>query len=85
MIGEYENSLCPTCGGPLQKQVSAIPFLLKQNAIVVVKGVPAEVCADCHEPFLAGQAVDRVSEILRQLRILSSEVSVIAYPEAVVA
>ena len=85
MIGERENSICPTCGGPLQKQVSVIPFILKQNTVVVIKGVPAEVCVNCHEPFLAGQAVDRVSEILRQLRSLSSEVSVVAYPETVIA
>ncbi len=85
MIGEHENSICPTCGGPLHSQISAIPFILKQNAVVVIKGVPAEVCANCHEPFMAGQAVDRVTEILRQLRTLSSEVSVVAYPEAVAA
>ena len=84
-IGGHENSVCPTCGGPLQNQVSVIPFLLKSNAVVVIRGVPAEVCANCHEPFLAGQAVDRVSEILRQLRSLSSEVSVVAYPEAMTA
>ncbi len=65
-------------------EVSPFPFL-KQNAVVVIKGVPAEVCADCHEPFLAGQAVDRVTEILRQLRTVSSEVSVVAYPELVTA
>lgn len=85
MIGEHENSICPTCGGPLQNQFSVIPFILKQNTIVVIKGVPADVCANCHEPFLAGQAVDRVSEILRQLRSLSSEVSVVTYPESIAA
>ena len=85
MIGEHENSICPTCGGPLQNQISVIPFILKQNTIVVIKGVPADVCANCHEPFLAGQAVDRVSEILRQLRSLSSEVSVVTYPESIAA
>lgn len=85
MIGKHANSICPTCGGPLENQISVIPFILKQNAVVVIKGIPAEVCADCHEPFLAGQAVDRVTEILRQLRTLSSEVSVVAYPELVTA
>ena len=43
--GEHENSVCPTCGGPLQNQISVIPFLPKPNAVVVIKGVPAEVCA----------------------------------------
>ena len=83
MIGEPGNNICPICGGPLQSQTSVIPFILKPNAVVVIKGVPAEVCANCHEPFLAGQAVDRVSDILRRLRSLSSEVSVVTYSEAV--
>ena len=85
MIGEFEGKICPICGGPLQHQISTVPFILKHNSVVVIKGVPAEVCADCHEPFLTGQAVDQVAEILRQLRSLSSEVSVVTYPETVPA
>jgi hypothetical protein len=39
----------------------------------------------CHEPFVAGKETDQVLALLKQLKSLRSEVSVIAYPEYVVA
>jgi YgiT-type zinc finger domain-containing protein len=85
MIGELENNICPTCGGHLSPDMATIPFLLGRNAVVVVKGVPAEVCRNCHEPFVAGKATDRILALLRQLKALHSEVSVLAYSELMVA
>jgi YgiT-type zinc finger domain-containing protein len=61
--------------------VATIPFLLK-GAVVVVKDVPAEICAECDEPFLAGVATDEVLRLLTGLRSLNTEVSVLTYPRA---
>ena len=67
------------CGGGLREDISSIPFLLKRS-VVVVKGVPAEVCGDCGEPFLSGKATDAVTDLLRHLQDLKVEVSVVEYP-----
>ena len=40
---------------------------------------------DCNEPFVTGKVADRVSALLRQLKTLHSEVSVVAYAEPAVA
>jgi YgiT-type zinc finger domain-containing protein len=85
MTGERENSICPTCGGELQPSLATIPFILEPDAVIVIKGVPAEICTDCHEPFVAGQATDRVASLLRQLKALRSEISVVAYAEPLAA
>jgi YgiT-type zinc finger domain-containing protein len=83
--GEPENSTCPVCGGHLQPNTATIPFILGYDTIVVIKDVPAEICSNCHEPFMAGKVTDRVSSLLRQLKALRSEVSVVTYSEPAMA
>jgi hypothetical protein len=53
--------------------------------VIVIKKVPAEVCGDCHEPFMAGGVTDRVMALLNQLKSLRSEVSVVSFPNYVAA
>ena len=87
MTGAHEShsGRCPLCGGRLgQVQTATIPFVL-ENTVIVVKDVPAEVCASCHEPYLTGEATDRVVELLRQLHTLQTEVSVVSYQTLAVA
>ena len=52
MTGKHANSRCPICGGVLEPSNATIPFILKET-IVIVKQVPAQICVECHEPFLA--------------------------------
>lgn len=81
MTGERERNdgRCPLCGGRLlPKQRATIPFVL-ENTVAVIKDVPAEVCASCHESYMTGEVTDRVTALLRQLRSLQMEVSVISY------
>jgi hypothetical protein len=61
-------------------------FLFQKDAeveetVVVVKGVPAEICSNCHEPFLDGVVTDHVMALLSRLKQLNSEVSVVTYSE----
>ena len=84
MTGELENSICPTCGGQLYTGVATIPFLLGAEKVIVIKGVPAEMCGDCHEPFMSGKVTDDVMALLNQLTRLGSEVSVVSFPDYVV-
>lgn len=81
MTGEHANSTCPTCGGRLHTGVATIPFLLSETQVIVIKGVPAETCGDCHEPFLSSKVTDDVMALLQQLKTLGSEVSVVSFPD----
>ena len=81
MTGELENSVCPTCGGQLHAGVATIPFLLSTEKVVVVKGVPAKTCGDCHEPFMSSKVTDDIMALLSQLKKLGSEVSVVSFPD----
>jgi YgiT-type zinc finger domain-containing protein len=78
-IGENGSKRCPTCGGRLEQGLANIPFIF-DGTVIVVKQVPAEICSDCHEPFMAGYATDEVMSLLNQLRTLPSEVTVVNYP-----
>lgn len=84
MTGKPVNSICPTCGGRLESGLATVPFIF-DNTIIVVKDIPAEICRDCHEPFLAGRETDQVMLLLNQLKSLHSEVSVVAYSESLAA
>jgi YgiT-type zinc finger domain-containing protein len=81
MPGERERSdgRCPLCGRRLlPKQKATIPFVL-ENTVAVIKDVPAEVCASCHESYMTGEVTDRLTALLKQLHSLQTEVSVISY------
>jgi YgiT-type zinc finger domain-containing protein len=87
MTGKPENrsGLCPLCGGRLvADQRATIPFLLGK-VVVVVKDVPAEVCRNCGEPFLAGAATDHLLALLKRFAQLPVEVSVTSYSELIAA
>lgn len=84
MTGALENNLCPTCGGSLHSGKANIPFLFEET-VIVIKGVPAEICDNCHEPFVAGHVTDQIMALLQQLRQLQSEVSIINYSDALSA
>jgi len=82
MIGVHENKkdkICPSCGGLLEVGKATIPFITSRNIVIVIKNVPAEICSDCHEPYVKGNATDQVLGLLRQLKSLKSEVSVVTY------
>ena len=79
MIGELvKNSRCPLCGGRMKRGVATIPFILR-NTVIVVKDVPAEICSNCHEPYMTGKVTDRITVLLNRLRSLPAEVSIVSY------
>jgi len=82
MTGVRENkkdNICPSCGGLLESGKATIPFITSKNIVIVVKDVPAEICLDCHEPYVKGRVTDQVLALLKRLKSLKSEVSVVKY------
>lgn len=74
-----KEKICPSCGGLLEDGKATIPFITSRNVVIVVKDVPAEICLDCHEPYVSGNATDQVLTLLKHLKSLKSEVSVVTY------
>ena len=82
MTGVHANTkdkICPSCGGLLEDGKATIPFITSRNIVIVVKDVPAEICLDCQEPYVRGNATDQVLSLLKHLKSLKSEVSVVTY------
>lgn len=81
MIGVQENNgRCPLCGGHLSEGTATIPFIFA-DTVVLVKHVPAQVCKNCHEPFTVGAVTDRLMELVRRVKDLHTEISIIPYSE----
>ena len=72
---------CPLCGGRLGRGKATLPFVQKER-VVVVKGVPSDVCGDCGEASLSGRTLDRIEELMEKLLRLDAEVSLIHYKAA---
>ena len=83
MIGKLEEDkkICPLCGGELYEGLATIPFVL-DSIVAVVKDVPAEICEECDESYMKGEAVDKIEELLQNLEAMAVEVSVIHYKAA---
>ena len=82
MTGEHVNHKhCPVCGGALEAGETTIPYVFRDESVVVIKNVPAEICGDCREAFTSGKVTDQIVLMVQQLKNLHSEVSVISYTE----
>jgi len=80
MIGEPENDRCYFCGGTLMPGLTTLPFVIATK-IVVIKGVPAEVCTQCHEAIMASEVAGVVDQLLKQVQRTGFEVSIVPYEQ----
>lgn len=76
-----KHNRCPLCGGRLKRGLATIPFVLDKG-IVLIKEAPAEICQNCREPYTTGKVTDRITDLLSQMRALSTEVSIVTYSES---
>jgi len=54
-----------------------------ENTIIIIKGVPAKVCAQCGEQYFDDQTSENIESIVNKLKDLSTEVIIINYEENV--
>lgn len=74
------NNRCPVCGGKMHFRRTTVPFLFP-GTVILVKDVPAEVCANCHEPYMSGKVTDQLAELIKPLRDIPAEVLILSYAE----
>lgn len=73
---------CFMCKGNLvKKQVNYVVDL--ENIIIIIKGVPANVCTKCGEQYFDDETTENIENIVNQLRNLSVEVTIVNYREKV--
>jgi YgiT-type zinc finger domain-containing protein len=84
MTGKQEkqkSKSCPLCGGELHDGITTAPFFVEEK-IIVIKDVPAEICAECGESYVKSNVVDKIETLLDKIEDLRSEMSVVHYKAA---
>lgn len=69
---------CHICGGQLQAMTTDLPFKVRENSIVIVKGLPALQCENCREYLLEDSVMERVDAILEKAGT-SAELEVVRF------
>lgn len=84
MIGEPENNRCYFCGGRLQAGLATIPFVVGSR-VVIVRDVPAEICAQCDEPVMDSGVAAVVDRLLKHAFQSGFEISIVSFTEPALA
>lgn len=73
---------CFKCKGLLEeRKVNYVVNL--ENTIIIIKGVPASVCAECGEKYYDDETAKNIEEIVNSLKKLAVEVSIVNYKDKV--
>jgi YgiT-type zinc finger domain-containing protein len=48
---KHEMGICPLCGGELYPGTTIMAFDNEHEQVIVVRGIPADVCAQCTEAY----------------------------------
>lgn len=83
-MNEPESDRCYFCGGRLAPGPATLPFVVG-SGVVVIKGVPAEVCTQCGEAILTSEVAAVVDDLLKQVQRSGFEVSIIPYEHLALA
>ena len=54
-----------------------------ESTIIIIKGVPAKVCAQCGEQYFDDETSEKIESIVNRLKDLSTEVTIVNYNENV--
>jgi len=72
--------ICHRCGsGQVADQVTDLPFKLDAHKILVVKQVPAMICASCGETMLADPVMAGIDRIIAKVQGMDSELEVVKF------
>lgn len=73
---------CFKCKGKLiSKKVNYVVDL--NDMMIIIKGVPANVCTECGEKFYDDSTAKNIEKIVNKLKELSLEITIINYNETV--
>ncbi|AKX94356.1 MULTISPECIES: YgiT-type zinc finger protein [Neomoorella] len=58
-----DQSICPVCGGTLEEKLIQLDFRYK-GRLIVIEGVPAQVCKDCGEQLISARTSKDIDVLL---------------------
>jgi YgiT-type zinc finger domain-containing protein len=70
---------CPLCGGPKTSGTTTFSADLG-SGVVVVRGVPATVCAQCGEEWIEHATAQELERKVNEARARHAQVEVLALP-----
>lgn len=73
---------CTVCRNGETKPGTTTVTLERDGAVVVIRGVPAEVCENCGEAFTSAETTEKTLEMAEALLSAGAEVSVREYQAA---
>ncbi|MCD8009848.1 MAG: type II toxin-antitoxin system MqsA family antitoxin [Lachnospiraceae bacterium] len=53
-----------------------------QNCYIIIKNVPCEKCTQCGEEYISGDVLEKIENIIRQLKGMLPEIAVIDFRQA---
>ena len=69
---------CHVCGAIMEAIVTTLPFKVRDQTIIIIKGVPVRQCARCREYLLEDAVMAQVDSILAQVNA-AAELEVIEF------
>lgn len=69
---------CHNCGGNLENLITNLPFKLKDDCIVIIKGLPVLQCQNCNEYVIEDQVLEKIDSILNKIDT-TAELEVLNY------
>jgi YgiT-type zinc finger domain-containing protein len=77
-VNEKNTDQCPLCGGV--KRGATTTFTAELGlGVVVIRNVPATVCSQCGEDWIADETASRIERTVQEARSKHSQVEVISY------
>jgi len=73
---------CFMCKGKTERKIVNY-FLDLHHTMIIVKGVPADVCIQCGERYFDNEVMGNLENIVNELKQLSTEMSIVKYNEKV--
>ena len=71
------NSVCPICGG--NKRSAKTTFSVdKGETLIVIRDVPATVCAQCGEEWIDDETAQKVERIVDEAQAKNAQVEIVA-------
>jgi len=67
MEKEKMNGTCPECHGPMPLEKITVTYE-RDGVVLLVKEVPAWVCAQCGKRLITGEVATQVSDLLDHLK-----------------
>lgn len=69
---------CPVCGGSIKRATTNLPVEIERG-VLFIKGVPADVCAQCEEAFIPDEVAALLEKVVARARDMKVELEVISY------